>query len=170
MIYRGLFALFVFAATSLSCATSFAEQKAPPTKLEEVRELCDQLTKSQFGSHRPSLGVLSQWECSLNSFQDKIEPKVLHELCARFVKRFGVLYGDEVKTYLSKDRFGFPTQIWVVNFTDHDLGESRLVIGIYQGNDSTGFYFLHLKGHFKSVASWSPKKDLGLDPAFTNLE
>ncbi len=65
---------------------------------------------------------------------------------------------------------GYPSQITIVNFEDEDLGKSHLIVGLWEGNDSTGFNFIHLPGSFDLKEGWKKRESWDLKGIFFDAE
>lgn len=168
---RSFLHCFLLAGTLLS-ARGFAEQPAL-TKAQELlqaRDFVARLSASSGISKRPVVGVLTYWELRISTYaedyEQQLERSTLYPLyyeCCRTMER---LYKQKPTTYLAKDVMGYPSQMTIVNFEDVDFGKSHLVVGLWEGNDSTGFYFLHLPGQFELKEGWKKSESWSLEGNF----
>ena len=168
---RSLFHAFLI-VSSLLATRGFAEQPAL-TKAQELSQAVDfvgRLSASTRNSKRPAVGVLSSWELRINTFAEdhdqQLERSSLYPLYYECCRTMEKLYKSKLSTYLKKDVMGYPSQITIVNFDDEDFGKSHLVVGLWEGNDTTGFYFLHLPGSYDLNEVWKKRESWDLECIF----
>jgi hypothetical protein len=155
-------------ATALGSADQPALSKVQ--ELSQARDFVARLATSNRTSKRPVVGVLTYWELRINTYAEdynkQLERSSLYPLyyeCCRAMQR---LYETKPTTYLAKDLMGYPSQISIVDFEDEDFGRSHLVVGLREGNDSTGFFFLHLPGSFELKEGWKKRESWDLTGVF----
>jgi len=143
-------------------------------ELTQAREFVSRLSAATRLSKRPLLGVLSQWEIRINTYSDDIDQQLerstlypLYYDCCRAMER---LYGAAPTTYLAEDSMGYPSQMTIMEFDDVDFGKSHLIAGLWEGNDSTGFYFLHLPGSFNLKEAWKRRDSWSLEGIFIDAK
>lgn len=138
--------VFLFACVGLVFGAAADDARlSKAQELTQARDFVSKLGAANRLSKRPLLGVLSYWELRINTYSDdfdqQLERSTLYPLysdCCRAMER---LYGAKPTTYLAEDLMGFPSQMTIVEFDDVDFGKSHLIAGLWEGNDSTGFYF-----------------------------
>lgn len=166
----------LFLAGTLLPASGLAGQPdlSKAQALSQSRDFVARLSASKRNSKRPVVGVLNHWELRINTYSDdheqQLEPSTLYPLyydCCRTMER---LYKGKPRTFLAKDQMGYPSQITIVNFEDVDLGESHLVVGLWEGNDSTGFFFLHLPGSYDLKGGWKQRESWSLEGIFSGAK
>lgn len=154
---------------SLLPLRSFAEPTASPKvrELSQARELVERLEASSRKSRVPILGVLRYWNFRVNTYDesyaqqlDRPSVQTLYYDCCRAIEK---RYKPQVATFLHKSAMGYPHQVTVVNFEDEDFGKSHLIAGIWEGNDSTEFYCIHLPGSYDLKEGWNKRESWGLD-------
>ena len=168
---RPLFHVLLLTSTLLP-AQEFAKQPvlSKAQELSQSRDLIARLSASNKKSQRPVIGVLNYWEVRINTYSDEADQQLerstiypLYYECYRTLER---LYKGKLTTYLKKDVMGYPSQITIVNFEDEDLGKSHLIVGLWEGNDSTGFNFIHLPGSFDLHEGWKKRESWDLKDIF----
>lgn len=139
-------------------------------ELAQIRGLIKQLTAAPVRSKRPILGVLTYWNSRINTYSDDFSEQLKREElyplyydCCRIMEK---VYGDKMKTFSKEDIMGFPSQFTIVKLEDLDWGKSHLVVGLWEGNDSTGFYFRHLPGDYTSTEGWKKRDTWNLEGVF----
>ena len=166
------FLLPVLLAGALLPNRGFADQPAlsKAQELSQVRDLVARLDASKRPSERPLVGVLAYWETRIDTYaenhNEQLDRSALYPLyydCCRTMQR---VYNARLTTYLREDAMGYPSQITIVDFEDGDFGKSHLVVGLCEGNDSTGFFFRHLPGSFELNERWKKRDSWDLTGVF----
>ena len=154
------FSQILLIGVSLLSSRSFADQPTL-TKAQELSEavsFVSRLTASPRNSNRPTLGVLTFWDLRIDTYCEDYDKQLkrseMYKLYYDGVATMEKLYKSKVVTYRKKDGLGYPSQITLVNFEDFDLGKCYLAVGLWEGNDSTGFYFVHLPETFNLQEGW----------------
>ena len=152
--------------------SGFADQPAlsKAQELSQVRDLVARLGASKRTSERPIVGVLTYWETRIDTYaenhSEQLDRSALYPLyydCCRTMQR---LYKARLTTYLREDAMGYPSQITIVDFDDGDFGKSHLVVGLWEGNDSTGFFFHYLPDSFELNERWKKRDSWDLKGVF----
>lgn len=168
---RMLIHTLLFVGAVLAPGTAADEPKlSKMQELTQARDLVARLGMSERLSKRPVVGMLKYWELRINTFSDdydeQLERSALYPLYYECCRTMESLYPSRPVTYLAKDVMGYPSQITIVDFEDEDFGKSYLMAGLWEGNDSTGFYFLHLPGVFDLKAKWRRRESWDLEGIF----
>lgn len=125
------------------CASALA---AEPSAVTRTTDLIDSLKAGDKVDGWPKMGPLKTWHLSMNTYADDLESTAIRDLYYRTCKKLDALYGDEVVSYRWKDGLGYPGQVTVVQFKNEVRGDSYLVAGVFEGNDSDSFWFSYAEG------------------------
>jgi hypothetical protein len=174
MKLRSVHAFLLACVVFVGCAAAEDARLSKAQELNQARDFVSRLSAATRLSKRPLLGVLNYWELRINTYSDDVDQQLerstiypLYYDCCRAMER---LYGAAPTTYLGEDSMGYPSQMTVMEFDDVDFGKSHLIAGLWEGNDSTGFYFLHLPGSFNVKEAWKKRDSWSLEGIFIDAK
>jgi hypothetical protein len=171
---RSIHAFLFACVVLLSGAAADVAKLSKAEELTQARDFVSRWGAANRPGKRPFLGVLSHWDLRIHTYSDDPDQQLerstlypLYEDCCRTMKK---LYGAKPTTYLAEDSMGYPSQMTIVEFDDVDFGKSHLIAGLWEGNDSSGFYFRHLPGAFPLQEGWKKRDSWSLEGIFIDAK
>jgi len=152
--------LFITLISSLLLSTAI---NAEDTQKEVVqaKQLIGQLKKGRdyYGRKSPFIGVLSEWNISVNSVNQSLPTKQLEGLYTEACQKAELLWKGSMAFYKSPPNER-GSRYCVISYGELSRDVKQVVIGIEHGNDSSSFVFFTVrKPHDYSkglirMASW----------------
>ena len=117
-----------------------------PSAVSQTESMIDGLTARNKVNNWPTIGSLTKWSISVDTFTHEVSSSTIEALYYRACRKLDSLYGDKVETYRWTDEMRYPGQVTIVQFENEVRGNSYLIARVFEANDNDSFMFSYVDG------------------------